>query len=915
MLRKLFVALVLTALVAAPSAFAALTGSISGVALDKSGQPLPGVGVTVTSPVLQGTRTAVTRPDGTFIIPNLPPGAQYKVVLALSGFKSAEYTSLNVRIDQDTQVNAVLEISATAEVVVTGEAPVVDVTKTNTGTNLSTDYLRKVPIGSAGRSYQGVLQQTAGVVGGGNPNVLGGNILENSFLIDGINTTDPVTHTFSFNLNFDAIQEIGLQTSGFAAEYGRASGGIVNVVTKSGGNDFHGSFDIRYSDNNFNESGDHFDADLSATRNTPWTTTLGGPIMRDRLWFFGNLQRPDNFTTPVTSSNVTVNSQVPSPAIRRFTGWNWGAKLSFNATPEINGFLNFTDARATIPGSSNSNTTRPEAASTQAQHARIYNLKVNGLVSAQFLGELQAGRSESSLTSGPTSGDLSVSRWTNTGGGSVAYDNFNNNQGSERNRNTLGASGTYFLANMVGNHQIKAGVDAEKTFFPSFNYTTGTPTNAAFCPGNQGRICGATFTFNGFRNNGTGVPGPFVPLGGDTSIANRVPLTQAVAERAENTDRSGRGFAAYFQDTWKPIPRLTLNLGVRYDRNDYYNNQEINVLHFYKWQPRVSAALDVLGDGKNVVRGNYGLFYVDAALTLARLFDTGIISPVVRNYVWNTAQQTWLPRASNFQSGGQAISSALIDRPLKPTYDRDFSIAFERELFAGASVTASYINKKTFDIYEDSFNEDIGDFWLTNQPGKDIGYNDVLTKDYYGYLFEARFVRKRFQGQASYTYSKSRGSIDSSGGQYAGVDFDYPPDDFVNRYGFLGDDARHRIKLFMAYQIPWIEANLGLNYTYRTGLPYNVTTTGLSGANTLFVEPRGTSRTPILQLLDVQLEKAFQLPFRQGLSVSVIGSVFNLTDSEQPLTIFGGVLSPTTFRTPATYQTPRRYEVGFRVDF
>jgi outer membrane receptor protein involved in Fe transport len=525
---------------------------------------------------------------------------------------------------------------------------------------------------------------------------------------------------------------------------------------------------------------------------------------------------------------------------------------------------------------------------------------------------VQGGRSESALTVGTSTGDLSISRWSNTGGGSVAYDNYNNAQGSERNRNQLGASGTYFLANLVGNHQIKAGADYETTDFPSYNFTTGTPTNPAFCPGNQGRVCGATFTFNGFRNNGSGVAGPTSP---DTSIANRVPLTQTVSERLEQVDRSGRGMDFYIQDTWKPIPRLTLNAGVRFDRNDYYNNLDLNVIHFDKWQPRVSAAFDVLGDGKNVVRGNYGLFYVDAALTLARLFDTGIIAGTTRNYVWNTAQQAWVPRASNFQSGGFLITSALIDRPLSPTYDRDFSIAFERELFPGASVSASYINKKTFDIYEDSFNEDIGDFWLTNQPGKDVGYKDVLTKDYYGYLLEARFVRRRFQGQASYTYSKSRGSIDSSGGQYAGTDFDYPPDDFVNRYGFLGDDARHRIKVFAAYTIPWVEANLSVNYTYRTGLPYNVTTTGASGANTQFVEPRGTSRTPILQLVDLQLEKPFQLPFRQGLSVSVIGSVFNLTDSEQPTGIFGGVASPSTFRTPSAYQTPRRYEVGFRIDF
>ncbi|MBL8112583.1 MAG: carboxypeptidase regulatory-like domain-containing protein, partial [Acidobacteria bacterium] len=201
---------------AAPAAFAALDGTISGTVKDASGQPLPGVSVTVSGSALQGQRTAVTKPDGSYLIANLPPGTGYKVSFALQGFKSLDRTDVRVALSADTQVAATLDLTSVVEgITVTADAPIVDVTKTNTSTNFGGDYLKKVPIGSGGRTYQSVLSAAPGVTtGGGNPNVMGGNILENSWMVDGINTTDPVTHTFSFNLNPDAIQEINLQTSG-----------------------------------------------------------------------------------------------------------------------------------------------------------------------------------------------------------------------------------------------------------------------------------------------------------------------------------------------------------------------------------------------------------------------------------------------------------------------------------------------------------------------------------------------------------------------------------------------------------------------------------------------------------------------------------------------------------------------------
>ena len=877
------------------AASADTTGEILGTVRDAEGNPLPGVTVTVTSPALQGSRTATTDSTGEYRIPLLPPG-QYTVAVSMSGFEGLTREAVAVSLDQATRVNAELRLSTVTEAVtVTGEGITIDPTQTNTGKNFDTSYLRRVPILPTTRTYQTVLQQAPGVTGAGNPNVLGGNILENVWLVDGVNATDAVTHTFSLNLNYDAIQEINLQTSSYDAEYGRASGGVVNVITKSGGNDISGSLDVRFTSSDFSEKGDHFDPDISPTESFPKAATLGGPILRDRLWFFVNTQHRDEFSTPVIT-NPVVQAQIPNPRRGEFLGWNSGGKLSFTVSPQFAGFVSVVDSTADIPLADTNRT--PAAARTQLQDSRIYSLKLDSVLTSNWYINALVGRHESSLSVSPTSGDLDTSGWTNTGGGSVIYDNNTNYQKSDRDRNLGGIQTTYYLNDVAGNHAFKVGFDADKTFFKSVNITTGTPSDPSFCP--AGLQCGATFTFNGFDASG-----------------NRRPVQQNVVEQQPEDEKTGQSYAAYFQDDWSPIPRLTFKIGVRWDRSEYYNELDDNVLNFEKWQPRGGVIFDILGDGKNVLRANYGLFYADAPLTLTRLFDVGVTG-VTRIFTWSNTSQSWV---FNRQIGGNVITETLIDRPLRPTYDEQFNVAFERQLWRNAAASVTYIYKKTHDIYEDScIDEECSDFWVTNQPAEFHGQRDVLRKNYYGYLLEVEQRFERAQVAASYTYSKSYGSIDSSVGQYAGVDFDFfdpegvLPDNFVNSYGFLSDDARHRVKLFASYLIPWIETNLGINYFYRTGLPYTFVRADVFGtAGGSFAEPRGSHRTPVLHTLDLSLEKQF--PIFRDVTASVIGQVRNVLGDERPLTFFTNTASPGTLNTPASYQLPRNYQIGFRVDF
>ena len=162
----------------------------------------------------------------------------------------------------------------------------VDPTQVNTEQVFDEGYMQGSAIGSANRSYLSIVGQTAGVTGGSNPNVFGSTLGENAYYIDGQDTTDPVTATWAVQFNYDAIAEVELQTSGFEAEYGRATGGLVNVVTKSGGNQFSGTLDVRYRDQNFYTDGDHYDTSTLKTKYEDIAVTLGGPILRDKMWFF-----------------------------------------------------------------------------------------------------------------------------------------------------------------------------------------------------------------------------------------------------------------------------------------------------------------------------------------------------------------------------------------------------------------------------------------------------------------------------------------------------------------------------------------------------------------------------------------------------------------------------------------------------
>ncbi|HEX7809419.1 MAG TPA: TonB-dependent receptor, partial [Thermoanaerobaculia bacterium] len=298
------------------------TGTIAGIATDQTGGALPGVTVTVTHQERATSRSEITDAQGRYRFAALPLG-RYTVDGALDGFDKSSKSNVLVEAEKTTELNLLLGLAASIEsITVTAVAPVVDPTRVTQTTRLSTQEYEKAPIG---RSYQTITTYAPGVLdadGDGNANVNGAISSSNQYIFDGVDTTDPTTGTFSANLNFEAIQEVNVYTSGISAEYGRSTGAVINVITKSGTNDFEGSFKVIGTN-------DEWDAQ-NRTRNTitgaslarekvdhdniRYSATLGGPIVQNRAWFFGAYEKfkplGSRTNTAVTNEEYSQNPEI-----------------------------------------------------------------------------------------------------------------------------------------------------------------------------------------------------------------------------------------------------------------------------------------------------------------------------------------------------------------------------------------------------------------------------------------------------------------------------------------------------------------------------------------------------------------------------------------------------------------------------
>jgi hypothetical protein len=891
------------------------TGRLIGSTVDESGAPLPGVSVTISSPVLIGGAQVKTTDEwGEFAFLSLAPG-DYTVNAALAGFVTQQRSPVRVPLGGAGVINISMPIGLfSGEIEVVDEIPVVDTTQVNTGQVFRQDYMQGSAISSDNRFYTTVVNQTAGVVGGARwsgvpqPRVFGSTLGENAYFIDGMDTTNPLTGTANAVVNFDAISEVQLQTGGFEAEYGRATGGIINLVSKVGGNRFSGTFDARYRNDSFQESGEHFDASELSTEHSIVAATLGGPILRDRLWFFASYQQIKDLFTPTAS-----------PVTRDQTGQNFLGKITWQIASAWRLSGKYTTDPTTWDNMNASRWMTPEAAGFKKGTTEVASTELTAVISDSLLWNTSVGTFGYESNIYPQSGDLSTISHYNF---DTAMDsvNFWHQQYWQTSRQSLVSDLTWFVDHLAGSHEFKGGVEYSELSTTASWCLTGTPNGERCVPDGVG------FNFFDIEIDGTAVPYLMWELHTDGPGG-----PEGVVE------------TAFARDSWRPARNLTLKIGLRYDAVDYEQAARMDLL-----QPRLGIAWNIGGSAKNILRVNLGRFMHASTMNIPGTNPERAYGP--GSFEWQSCStifgassaeecaefanaMSWYYRTDNAGwdpygwvlppedvSGGEPDRS---DPNLGPAYADQLILAFEREVGSRSAIEITYVNKRTRDIIDNTCNGN----WPTPSPEAECAYYftanfSELKRDFSGLMLS--FETRKYWWLtllASYTLSSSKGSIDYT--QNSSDVLDHYPWHYDNIYGYLWDHRRHTLKLngFFNIKGDWTFA-----FDARWASPFTWTPCENRGDNLEIpygwhlLEPLGSREANSNHQLDLQVSKGFRVGSARFV---LIGSVLNVLSSEQPLEVcehisgcgFDEDGNPFNMGDPTDWQTPRLYEVGFRVEF
>jgi len=899
-LGAVLTALLLISLAAHPTS-AGTTGQLCGRVVDSEGVVLPGVSVSASSPSqIGGVQLAQTDLSGWFQYPRLSPG-YYTVRTQLDGFLTQELTEVQVRLDHMTELRVTLPLATFGdEVDVVVSTPVVDPEQVSTGQTFTAEYLQEAALGMENRNYLGMLGQTAGV----NQKyiriqVMGSTSFDNNFLIDGMDTTDAYNGIPSFgSLSLEAVEEVAFHTAGFEAEYGRATGGVVNLITKSGGNRFRGSVDYRYSDSDLQTSGEHLDPDEATAKFSDWNASFGGPVIRDRLWFFTAMQNINGEITPTGASTTEQWSE--QNYLGKLT-WqasaNWSLVGKMMANP-----LEYDDAAS-------SQFRSLEATWLEAWDVVNGQVDLSGVLSDGLLIGLRLGAQETQYDLLPQDGDLTTIGHFNLVTQEY-YGNASDQLYDERGRREIDTDLSWFVDDFGGAHDLKAGI----------KYTdSGYLSN--WCYNGGGQPCTA------------GVEG-FHFLDIVNAEGNNIPLQMLVQEAVGQQQFDGSIWSTYLQDTWRIRPDFTLKMGLRWDSSRQTNDLGQKIADLSMLQPRIGGAWDIRRRGRDILRASWGRYMHPSSLHIAEYVgqsstpletwwscsDFGLTDPAFCAEVAAAEGLGYRTDRADWDAGGWVLFPDLVfasepnqtSPDLDPMYADELVLAYERELYRRTSLELSYVKKDTNKVIEDTCNGNLP----TPTEGADCSYYVVgnipgLRKDYEGLILrlESR-AHDRMHIIGSYVFSESKGAVP---GRDTSRAFDFYPYHFVNQYGYLWDHSRHRVKL-NGYVVLPLDFSLALNSWWNSEFRWEPVTRLPGVPGVILLEPRGNRSEPGEYQLDLQVGRGFTWGRTR---LKLFATVYNVLDTE----ISTAVCDTDTgcgdldLGDPIEWQRPRRYELGVRVEF
>ncbi|HYS53861.1 MAG TPA: TonB-dependent receptor [Thermoanaerobaculia bacterium] len=893
--------------------FAQTTGNLAGKIADANGGPLPGVTVEVKSPALQGIRSTNSQGDGTYRLALLPPG-EYEATFHLEGLAPVARKNVTVSLGKDTTLDIVMKPAAvSAEIVVTANAPVLDTTSTTLGTNLNTRAIETLP---SGRNYASIVQVAPGVSSDANPgnasqstiSVYGSSGAENSFFIDGVNTTNVEYGFQGKELNFEFISEVDVKTGGYEAEYGRSTGGIVNVITKSGGNSYTGDVFSYYDSDSLQSSTKSVVSTAGTVKGftrKDYGVDVGGYVMKDKLWFFGAFDRVDNSIDNTLPPGALRAGEVVTSKSRRNLG---SAKLTYNLTSGqslVGTFLQ--DPRVDTGAINDNNHTLNGDPSTylgrQDFGGRDYALRYEGAFTSNWVFGAQAARHRESNSVGPATAAGDAIQYRDAGNDFAQTGGFGLIQDKSFDRKHYAGSATH----LIGSFELKGGLEFETEKAQVVKRMSG---------GQQVDVIANT------ANPAKKIYRHFYWTTPDATVAN-APVSALIASPEHKIT------TAYIQSREQLPWNVVMNFGIRWDRQQIIDASGTTQIDMKKdFAPRFGFVWDPNGTHHMRVFGSAGRFYEEIPMDLVIRSFSYERQPRIINY--SPTSTTPDANAERDLKTPSAILGGFTepsDPNIKNQYMTEYILGGERELAPNFSVGVKGIYRSYGRVVEDFLCSDDGTYCIGN-PGQGI-MKEIFTLDYSttypapkpkrtfkGLQFDAtRRFSNNWQWMASYLWSKLDGNYDGEYAPFTNVGADpnisaaYDYYDFftngknlskITNRGPLSNDRRNQLKFSGVYFTPF-QLSVGWSAYWRSGTP--LTRYGYSdayGRYEFFLTQRGAEgRTPSNYDADVHLGYPIALGRTK---VNILLDVFNLLDAQRPVLLderWGFTESDNDLATPA----------------
>jgi hypothetical protein len=892
------------------------TGGIRGIVRDDTGGVLVGVTVEASSPARMGTALAVTDADGAYRFENLAVG-QYTVTFTISGFATVRQEGIRVEVGRSIELDQMMKVSAVAETLtVSGQAPVVDTVHGGTSSNFNAELVSNVAVSRVSffdipALAPGVQVTNSNIGTSSGFNINGSDSNQNAFQYDGLDVSAPSFGGPFDWPNFDMMQEMQVKSVGASAEYAGFQGGVINLVLKSGSNQFKGS-------------GSFYGIwDSLQGNNTPWEEfprrtdhrldynySFGGPIVKDKLWF--------QYIAEHIRWERSDGLGVPPDAMDKTRIWRPFIKVDARPTNKDSFSVHYNDCRDWW-GYGAGTLVPPSTASVEIGIDPVITAQWSHIFNSTTLLDVKGGGVYINKDYVPQQGDLRTPghRDVLTSVQSVnrPYANVKDRENRQNINATLSHTATDFIK---GTHEFKFGVQL-------------TPWNTSTIRG--GYASGKSY---------------YDLAGSPYYILTQEPYAQGGTIKM---------YGVFVQDDWT-FNRATVNLGLRYDRADgsVPSLDQLdstltptgksfpgvpNVFTFNNVSPRLGVAIKLDESARTVLKGHWGRYY---SKMIAPQFQG--ISPGNSTYdyfFFNDATGKYdIPYYSIDPKANYGVDPNLTNQ-----WVDQYFVGLERQLQPNFGINVSFLAKKESNFirvkdvgatyaeipFEDTttgrpetlsvFNRIAGEslYQVTNR-------ND-LDQDYKSFTIEAnKRLSSRWQLQASYTWQRNlifaRGTVNSQGfGFLSQRAYGYDPNDLINAYGRSAVDSTNAVRLSGTWQAPF-GIHVGATYFGDSGRPYGriirVPASVLNqGSRLVLTEKRGTEEMPALHNVKMRIDKAF--PFaRQGMRLRLSLDVQNLFNLDTPNDIQNNS-SVENYYTGVGHVgvlnvvSPRQAQVGIRFEF